>query len=72
MPAFLTKAFQYGASAEVGTVPMVLILGAARGLPLVALATLGYDATMGVALRGDSPIRTSAPSSCRTRRCRPS
>ncbi|WP_187371524.1 ABC transporter substrate-binding protein [Methylobacterium oryzihabitans] len=34
------------------------ILGAARGLPLVALATLGYDATMGVALRGDSPIRS--------------
>jgi len=33
------------------------ILGAARGLPLVALSTLGYDATMGVALRGDSPIR---------------
>ena len=33
------------------------ILGAARGLPLVALATLGYDATMGTALRGDSPIR---------------
>ena len=33
------------------------ILGAARGLPLVALATLGYDATMGIALRADSPIR---------------
>lgn len=34
------------------------ILGAARGLPLVAMATLGYDATMGIALRGDSPIKT--------------
>jgi ABC-type nitrate/sulfonate/bicarbonate transport system substrate-binding protein len=34
------------------------ILGAARGLPLVALSTLGYDATMGMALRGDSPIKT--------------
>jgi len=33
------------------------ILGAARGLPLVALSTLGYDATMGIALRGDSPIK---------------
>lgn len=35
------------------------ILGAARGLPLVALSTLGYDATMGIALRGDSPIKTA-------------
>src|SRR5437016_3983715 len=34
------------------------ILGAARGLPLLALSTLGYDATMGMALRGDSPIKT--------------
>jgi NitT/TauT family transport system substrate-binding protein len=34
------------------------ILGAARGLPLVALSTLGYDAMMGMALRGDSPIKT--------------
>ncbi|MDB5515918.1 MAG: hypothetical protein JWQ17_2676, partial [Tardiphaga sp.] len=34
------------------------ILGAARGLPLVALSTLGYDATMGMALRGDSTIKT--------------
>lgn len=33
------------------------ILGAARGLPLVSLATLGYDATMGVLVRDDSPIR---------------
>jgi len=32
------------------------ILGAARGLPLVALSTLGYDATMGITLRADSPI----------------
>jgi len=30
----------------------------ARGLPLVAMSTLGYDATMGIALRGDSPIKT--------------
>lgn len=34
------------------------ILGAARGLPLVATATLGYDATMGIALRGDSSIKS--------------
>ncbi|MDB5604987.1 MAG: hypothetical protein JWP25_1887 [Bradyrhizobium sp.] len=34
------------------------ILGAARGLPLVTLSTLGYDATMGMALRGDSSIKT--------------
>ena len=35
-----------------------VILGAARGLPLVGLSTLGYDATMGIAVRGDSPIKT--------------
>lgn len=35
------------------------ILGAARGLPLIAVSTLGYDATMGIALRGDSPIKTA-------------
>ncbi|MCR0980727.1 ABC transporter substrate-binding protein [Roseomonas populi] len=34
-----------------------VILGAARGLPLVALGTLGYDATMGVLVRADSPIK---------------
>jgi NitT/TauT family transport system substrate-binding protein len=33
------------------------ILGAARGLPLVAMSTLGYDATMGITLRADSPIK---------------
>lgn len=33
------------------------ILGAARGLPLVAMSTLGYDATMGIALRADSPLK---------------
>lgn len=33
------------------------ILGAARGLPLVVMATLGYDATMGIAVRADSPIK---------------
>lgn len=32
------------------------ILGAARGLPLIAISTLGYDATMGITLRADSPI----------------
>jgi ABC-type nitrate/sulfonate/bicarbonate transport system substrate-binding protein len=36
-----------------------VILGAARGLPLVGLSTLGYDATMGIAVRGDSPIKTA-------------
>lgn len=35
-----------------------VILGAARGLPLVAMGTLGYDATMGIAVRADSPIKT--------------
>ncbi|MGR7997766.1 ABC transporter substrate-binding protein [Xanthobacter sp. ZOL 2024] len=35
-----------------------VILGAARGLPLVAMGTLGYDATMGIALKADSPIKT--------------
>ncbi len=32
------------------------ILAVARGLPLVVLATIYYDATMGIALLGDSPI----------------
>jgi ABC-type nitrate/sulfonate/bicarbonate transport system substrate-binding protein len=35
-----------------------VILGAARGLPLAGLSTLGYDATMGIAVRADSPIKT--------------
>jgi NitT/TauT family transport system substrate-binding protein len=35
-----------------------VILGAARGLPLVGLSTLGYDATMGIAVRADSAIKT--------------
>lgn len=34
-----------------------VILGAARGLPLVAMGTLGYDATMGTLVRADSPIK---------------
>ncbi|UOM34220.1 ABC transporter substrate-binding protein [Acuticoccus sp. I52.16.1] len=33
-----------------------IILGAARGLPLKGLATLGYDATMGMLLKADSEI----------------
>ncbi|QRG07304.1 ABC transporter substrate-binding protein [Xanthobacter dioxanivorans] len=36
-----------------------IILGAARGLPLVAMGTLGYDATMGILVRADSPIKTA-------------
>jgi NitT/TauT family transport system substrate-binding protein len=43
--------FDYGFIFAGGT-----ILGAARGLPLVAMATLGYDATMGMVVRADSPI----------------
>ncbi len=35
-----------------------VILNAARGLPLVGLATVNYDMTMGILLRRDSPIRT--------------
>jgi len=35
-----------------------VILGAARGLPLVGLSTLGYDATMGIAVRADSAIQS--------------
>jgi ABC-type nitrate/sulfonate/bicarbonate transport system substrate-binding protein len=34
-----------------------LILAAARGLPVVGLATVNYDMTMGICLRADSPIR---------------
>ena len=44
--------FDYGFIFAGGT-----ILGAARGLPLVAMATLGYDATMGMVVRADSPIK---------------
>jgi NitT/TauT family transport system substrate-binding protein len=45
--------FDYGFIFAGGT-----ILGAARGLPLVAMATLGYDSTMGMVVREDSPIKT--------------
>jgi ABC-type nitrate/sulfonate/bicarbonate transport system substrate-binding protein len=34
------------------------LLAVARQLPLVVLGTVYYDATMGIALRADSPIRT--------------
>lgn len=44
--------FDYGFIFAGGT-----ILGAARGLPLVAMATLGYDSTMGMVVRADSPIK---------------
>ena len=44
--------FDYGLIFAGGT-----ILGAARGLPLVAMATLGYDSTMGMTVRADSPIK---------------
>lgn len=46
--------FEYGFIFAGGT-----ILGAARGLPLVAMATLGYDSTMGMVLRADSPIKSA-------------
>jgi ABC-type nitrate/sulfonate/bicarbonate transport system substrate-binding protein len=37
-----------------------LILSIARGLPLTGIATLDYDATMGVGVLADSPITTPA------------
>ncbi|MCU0888399.1 MAG: ABC transporter substrate-binding protein [Rubritepida sp.] len=43
--------------AIVGAGPM--ILAAARALPIVGMATVNYDMTMGIALRADSPIRTA-------------
>lgn len=43
--------------AVIGAAP--LILAAARELPVVGLATVNYDMTMGVAVRADSPIRTA-------------
>jgi len=43
--------------AIVGAGPM--ILAAARELPIVGMATVNYDMTMGIALRADSPIRTA-------------
>jgi len=36
-----------------------LILSIAKGLPLTAIATVDYDATMGVGVLQDSPIRTA-------------
>ena len=41
--------------AIIGAGPM--ILAAARELPVVGMATVNYDMTMGIALRADSPIR---------------
>jgi len=43
--------------AIIGAGPM--ILAAARELPVVGMATVNYDMTMGIALRADSPIRTA-------------
>ncbi|MBX9749600.1 MAG: ABC transporter substrate-binding protein [Roseococcus sp.] len=43
--------------AIIGAGPM--ILAAARELPVVGMATVNYDMTMGVAIRADSPIRTA-------------
>ena len=51
--AVANKQFDFGVVFAGGT-----ILAAARGLPLVTLATIYYDATMGIALRQDSPIKT--------------
>jgi NitT/TauT family transport system substrate-binding protein len=50
--AVANKQFDFGVVFAGGT-----ILAAARGLPLVVLATIYYDATMGIALRQDSPIK---------------
>jgi ABC-type nitrate/sulfonate/bicarbonate transport system substrate-binding protein len=51
--AVANKQFDFGVVFAGGT-----ILAAARGLPLVVLATVYYDATMGIALRQDSPIKS--------------
>jgi ABC-type nitrate/sulfonate/bicarbonate transport system substrate-binding protein len=51
--AVANKQFDFGVVFAGGT-----ILAAARGLPLVMLATVYYDATMGTALRQDSPIKS--------------
>jgi NitT/TauT family transport system substrate-binding protein len=49
--AIATAQFQFG---NVITTPVILL--AAKGLPLVSIATLDYDAGMGVGVLGDSPI----------------
>ena len=40
--------------------PTAMLQQVAKGLPMVAFATLGYDATMGVAVAANGPIRTPA------------
>jgi ABC-type nitrate/sulfonate/bicarbonate transport system substrate-binding protein len=50
-----------GGQFDYGTVIATpLILSIARGLPLTGLATLDYDATMGVGVLADSPITSPA------------
>lgn len=50
-----------GGQFDFGTVIATpLILSVARGLPLTGLATLDYDATMGVGVLADSPITSPA------------
>lgn len=47
--------FQFGLAAATAAIQQ-----AAKGLPLVSIACAGYDATMGVCVLKDSPIRTPA------------
>lgn len=51
--AIAEKRFDFG----LGT-PSIAILQAAKGLPLVSLAACAYDATMGVGVMNDGPIKT--------------
>ncbi|MBJ3775628.1 ABC transporter substrate-binding protein [Acuticoccus mangrovi] len=49
------KQFDYGV-----VLAMPLILGIAQGLPITAIATVDYDAMMGVGVLADSPIKSAA------------
>jgi ABC-type nitrate/sulfonate/bicarbonate transport system substrate-binding protein len=53
--AIASGQFEFGSMI---TTPIILL--AAKGLPLVSLATLDYDAGMGVGVLGDSPITSPA------------
>jgi len=53
--AIATGKFQFGLA-----VPTAAIQQAAKGLPIVSIASAGYDATMGICVLDNSPIRTAA------------
>ena len=53
--------FDFGIAA-----PSAALQQMAKGLPLISLATLAYDATMGIAVPKDGPIRTPADLAGRT------